>query len=205
MPNEISAKAPLADDRMTSGQSDQSWPTPSWASDRWDQVKRDYTLADVRRLSGSLTISQTLADRGAASLWRLLHEQDFVPTLGAFTGNQAVQHVRAGLKATHMVLSFDLSRPRDDRAAHRAVGRVRFDDIRLFARREPFPLRHRELDDGAGDPHALKLSASLGHSARGGASEVRYALAAPAPSTLRFTSRIPRSELPYATLHRRTL
>ncbi|MCZ6586872.1 MAG: isocitrate lyase [Alphaproteobacteria bacterium] len=87
---------------MTSGQSDQSWPTPSWASDRWVQVKRDYTLADVRRLSGSLTISQTLADRGAASLWRLLHEQDFVPTLGAFTGNQAVQHVRAGLKAIYL-------------------------------------------------------------------------------------------------------
>ena len=102
MPNEISAKAPIADDRMTSGQSDQSWPTPSWASDRWHQVKRDYTLADVRRLSGSLTISQTLADRGAASLWRLLHEQDFVPTLGAFTGNQAVQHVRAGLKAIYL-------------------------------------------------------------------------------------------------------
>ncbi len=102
MPNEISSKAPIADDRMTSGQSNQSWPTPSWASDRWDRVKRDYTLADVRRLSGSLTISQTLADRGAASLWRLLHEQDFVPTLGAFTGNQAVQHVRAGLKAIYL-------------------------------------------------------------------------------------------------------
>jgi isocitrate lyase len=102
MPNEISAKAPIADDQMTSGQSDQSWPTPSWASDRWDRIKRDYTLADVRRLSGSLTISQTLADRGAASLWRLLHEQDFVPTLGAFTGNQAVQHVRAGLKAIYL-------------------------------------------------------------------------------------------------------
>lgn len=102
MPNEISAKAPIADDQMTSGQSDQSWPTPSWASDRWDRVKRDYTLADVRRLSGSLTISQTLADRGAASLWRLLQEQDFVPTLGAFTGNQAVQHVRAGLKAIYL-------------------------------------------------------------------------------------------------------
>ncbi|MCZ6589631.1 MAG: isocitrate lyase [Alphaproteobacteria bacterium] len=87
---------------MTSGQSDQTWPTPSWASDRWDRIKRDYTLADVRRLSGSLTISQTLADRGAASLWRLLHEQDFVPTLGAFTGNQAVQHVRAGLKAIYL-------------------------------------------------------------------------------------------------------
>lgn len=102
MPNEISAKAPIADDQMTSGQSDQTWPTPSWASDRWDRIKRDYTLADVRRLSGSLTISQTLADRGAASLWRLLHEQDFVPTLGAFTGNQAVQHVRAGLKAIYL-------------------------------------------------------------------------------------------------------
>ena len=102
MPNEISAKAPIADDQMTSGQSDQSWPTPSWASDRWDRIKRDYTLADVRRLSGSLTISQTLADRGAASLWRLLQEQDFVPTLGAFTGNQAVQHVRAGLKAIYL-------------------------------------------------------------------------------------------------------
>ena len=102
MPNEISPKAHLAGDRLDAGQSDRAWPTPSWSLDRWAGIRRDYSQDDVRRLSGSLTIAHTLADRGAAALWRLLHDMDFVPTLGAYTGNQAVQHVRAGLKAIYL-------------------------------------------------------------------------------------------------------
>jgi isocitrate lyase len=71
-------------------------------SDRWRGIKRDYTEADVRRLSGSLRIAHTLADQGARRLWHLLRTEEFVPTLGALTGNQAVQQVRAGLKAIYL-------------------------------------------------------------------------------------------------------
>jgi isocitrate lyase len=69
---------------------------------RWRGIKRDYTPADVRRLSGSVRIAHTLADRGARKLWQLLHSEAFVPTLGALTGNQALQQVKAGLKAIYL-------------------------------------------------------------------------------------------------------
>ncbi|HEX6977744.1 MAG TPA: isocitrate lyase [Alphaproteobacteria bacterium] len=71
-------------------------------SDRWRGIKRDYTEADVRRLAGSLRVAHTLADQGARRLWHLLRTEEFVPTLGALTGNQAVQQVRAGLKAIYL-------------------------------------------------------------------------------------------------------
>ncbi|HUO03241.1 MAG TPA: isocitrate lyase [Rhizomicrobium sp.] len=82
--------------------SESSWPTPSWAPDRWNHVRRNYTMADVRRLSGSLAIRHTLAEHGACRLWELLHKEDYVPTLGTFTGNQAVQQAKAGLKAIYL-------------------------------------------------------------------------------------------------------
>src|SRR5690606_4681361 len=63
---------------------------------------RDYTIDDVRRLSGSVRIERTLARLGAERLWRLLHEEDYVNALGAVTGNQAMQMVRAGLKAIYL-------------------------------------------------------------------------------------------------------
>jgi isocitrate lyase len=69
---------------------------------RWHGLKRDYTEADVRRLSGSQRIAHTLAARGACKLWGLLHSEPFVPTLGALTGNQALQQVKAGLKAIYL-------------------------------------------------------------------------------------------------------
>ena len=78
------------------------WPVPSWAPDRWHGIRRDYRPDEVARLGGSVRITHSLAEQGAARLWRLLHSQAFVPTLGAYTGNQAVQHVRAGLKAIYM-------------------------------------------------------------------------------------------------------
>ena len=71
-------------------------------ADRWNGIKRDYTEADIRRLSGSVRIQHTLADLGARRLWHLLTTEDFVPTLGALTGNQAVQQVKAGLKAIYL-------------------------------------------------------------------------------------------------------
>jgi isocitrate lyase len=70
--------------------------------DRFKNVARDYTLQDVERLSGSLRVEHTLAKRGAERLWNLLHEEPFVNTLGAMTGNQAMQQVRAGLKAIYL-------------------------------------------------------------------------------------------------------
>ncbi len=77
--------------------------TPDWENDpRWHGVTRTYSLGDVQRLQGSLVPEQTLARRGAEKLWELLQSEPFVPTLGALTGNQAVQQVRAGLKAIYL-------------------------------------------------------------------------------------------------------
>jgi isocitrate lyase len=73
-----------------------------WTSDRWNGIKRDYTAADVARLSGSVREQHTLAELGAKRLWQLLQTEPFVPTLGALTGNQAVQQVKAGLKAIYL-------------------------------------------------------------------------------------------------------
>ncbi len=80
----------------------EQFPAPDYAPDRWKNIARTYTPADVRRLSGSLQIRQTLAENGARRLWELLRTEDFVPTLGTFTGNQAVQQVKAGLKAIYL-------------------------------------------------------------------------------------------------------
>src|SRR5215510_2995633 len=63
---------------------------------RFDGVQRPYSKADVMRLRGTLKIEHTLASVGARRLWQLLHEEGYVPALGAVTGNQAVQIVRAG-------------------------------------------------------------------------------------------------------------
>ncbi|MFQ5971152.1 MAG: isocitrate lyase [Alphaproteobacteria bacterium] len=79
-----------------------TWPAPHWAPDRWTGIRRDYEREVVSRLSGSLRLRHTLAERGAEKLWRLLKSEAFVPSLGAYTGNQAVQHVRAGLKAIYL-------------------------------------------------------------------------------------------------------
>ncbi|HTG53101.1 MAG TPA: isocitrate lyase [Candidatus Tectomicrobia bacterium] len=69
---------------------------------RWSGIKRPYTREDVRRLQGTLIPEHTFAKLGAEKLWQLLHSQAFVPALGAVTGNQAVQQVRAGLKAIYV-------------------------------------------------------------------------------------------------------
>jgi isocitrate lyase len=75
----------------------------SWETDaRWEGITRPYTSEDVIRLRGSLVIEQTLARYGAEKLWDLLHTEDFVPALGALTGNQAMQQVKAGLKAIYL-------------------------------------------------------------------------------------------------------
>ena len=69
---------------------------------RFDGIERPYTPEDVLRLRGSIPITHTLAERGANRLWELLHDEPFVNALGAVTGNQAMQMVRAGLKAIYL-------------------------------------------------------------------------------------------------------
>ncbi|HYN58600.1 MAG TPA: isocitrate lyase [Rubrivivax sp.] len=74
-----------------------------WAQNpRWKGIKRSYTAADVVRLRGSLAIEHTIAKRGAEKLWNLVNTEPFVNTLGALTGNQAMQQVKAGLKAIYL-------------------------------------------------------------------------------------------------------
>ena len=78
----------------------------SWANDpRWSGVRRDYTAEDVVALRGPVREERTLARRGAEKLWELIQatdENQWIPALGALTGNQAVQQVRAGLKAIYL-------------------------------------------------------------------------------------------------------
>ncbi len=74
-----------------------------WAENpRWKGITRGYTAEEVIRLRGSLQVEHTLARRGAEKLWKLLETEDFVPALGALTGNQAMQQVKAGLKAIYL-------------------------------------------------------------------------------------------------------
>jgi isocitrate lyase len=74
-----------------------------WATDpRWAGVERTYSAADVIRLRGSVQEEHTLARLGAERLWSLLHDDGYVATLGALTGNQAVQQVKAGLRAIYL-------------------------------------------------------------------------------------------------------
>jgi len=72
------------------------------AGARWHGVTRPYSPADVERVRGSLRVEHTLARRGAEKLWQLLQNEDYVAALGALTGNQAMQQVKAGLKAIYV-------------------------------------------------------------------------------------------------------
>src|SRR5271156_3450382 len=75
---------------------------PDWSKEsRWTGIKRPYTPADVLRLRGSLQIEYTLARVGAERLWNLLRNEPYVAALSALTGNQAIEQVRAGLKAIY--------------------------------------------------------------------------------------------------------
>ena len=71
-------------------------------ADRWDGIERPYTTEDVERLRGSVVVEHTLARIGAERLWSLLHTEPFVPSLGALSGCQAVQMVKAGLPAIYV-------------------------------------------------------------------------------------------------------
>jgi isocitrate lyase len=73
-----------------------------WTGPRWEGIMRPYTAEDVLRLRGSFQPEHTIARRGAERLWDLLGQRDFVPALGAVTGNQAVQMVKAGLEVIYL-------------------------------------------------------------------------------------------------------
>jgi isocitrate lyase len=77
-------------------------PDDWWTSPRWHGIRRDYTAEDVHRLRPQVLVEHTLARVGAERLWRLLAERDHVPALGALTGGQAVQMVKAGLEAIYL-------------------------------------------------------------------------------------------------------
>ena len=90
-------------DHSTRSQQTAAALAEGWQRDaRWQGVTRPYSAEDVLRLRGSVVIEHTLARLGAERLWELLHAEPFVPTLGALTGNQAVQQVKAGLKAIYL-------------------------------------------------------------------------------------------------------
>jgi len=75
---------------------------PTAPARRFDGIERPYSPADVEKLRGSITQRYTLAEMGAKRLWELLHTEDFTNALGALSGNQAMQMVRAGLKAIYL-------------------------------------------------------------------------------------------------------
>ena len=75
----------------------------SWASDeRWKGIVRPYSAEDMLRFRGTVKIEYTFAEMGAERLWHLLHTEDYIPALGAMSGNQAVQQVEAGLHAIYL-------------------------------------------------------------------------------------------------------
>src|ERR1035438_10187941 len=86
--------------RQASSGQNETWAT----GPRWRGITRPYSQQDVNRLRGSIQIEHTLAHRGAEQLWKLLHDNNepFIPALGAVTSNQAVQQVKAGLKAIYV-------------------------------------------------------------------------------------------------------
>ena len=86
------------DQNQTAAELETQWKTDA----RWNGVERDYTAEDVIALRGSVQEEHTLAKRGSERLWSLLQSEEWVPALGALTGNQAVQQVRAGLQAIYL-------------------------------------------------------------------------------------------------------
>ena len=86
------------DETQTAAELETSWKTEA----RWNGITRDYSAHDVVALRGTVREQHTLASRGADTLWNLLQTEEWVPALGALTGNQAVQQVRAGLKAIYL-------------------------------------------------------------------------------------------------------
>ncbi len=80
----------------------QRYTTNDWNSPRWGGIIRTYSMKDVNRLRGTVRVEYSLARAGAEKFWRLLHQEAYIPALGALTGNQAVEMAQAGLKAIYL-------------------------------------------------------------------------------------------------------
>ncbi|RSK34946.1 isocitrate lyase [Bhargavaea beijingensis] len=87
---------------MTTKQAEIEQIEMGWQDGRWNGITRPYTAEDVYRLRGSVQIEHTLAKRGADRLWKSLQDEPFINALGALTGNQAMQQVKAGLQAIYL-------------------------------------------------------------------------------------------------------
>ncbi|WP_040224771.1 isocitrate lyase [Bhargavaea cecembensis] len=87
---------------MTTKQKEIQQIEAGWKEERWNGIERPYAAEDVYRLRGSVQVEHTLARRGSERLWKSLHEEPFINALGALTGNQAMQQVKAGLKAIYL-------------------------------------------------------------------------------------------------------
>lgn len=94
----MSTQHRTGDQTQTAAELETAWKTEA----RWSGVQRDYSAEDVIALRGTVQVEHTLARRGAENLWNLIHTEDYVNALGALTGNQAVQQIRAGLKAIYL-------------------------------------------------------------------------------------------------------
>src|ERR687889_1848185 len=90
------------EDHMENGKNATDRIAREWEGERWEGIERPYTSDDVDRLRGSVRIEHTLARLGAERLWMLMNERPFVRALGALTGNQAVQQVKAGVDGTYL-------------------------------------------------------------------------------------------------------
>jgi isocitrate lyase/hemerythrin len=109
-PDPVAPTTPSARERLAAGQEERgmtasgSSPSNPHHPDprRWEGIARRYSKGDVEKLRGSVKIEHTLARLGAERLWDLLHTEPYLPALGALTGGQAVQMVRAGLKAIYL-------------------------------------------------------------------------------------------------------
>ena len=100
--NEVIINTNLDDFKKNKNLKYSDWPIPEWNNKRWNGISRNYTVKDSTRLSGSRGIQYTLAQEGAKKLWKLLNSEDYISTLGTYTGNMAVQQARAGLKAIYV-------------------------------------------------------------------------------------------------------
>ena len=80
----------------------QRYASNDWNSPRWGGIMRTYSMKDVDRLRGTVRVEYSLARAGAEKFWRLLHQEPYIPALGALTGNQAVEMAQAGLKAIYL-------------------------------------------------------------------------------------------------------
>jgi isocitrate lyase len=101
-PRQAAAERALADTASNGFRRGEAPPPVTAPSGRWDGIQRPYRAEDVERLRGSVRIEHTLARLGALRLWDLLTRRSYVPALGALTGNQAVQQVKAGLEAIYL-------------------------------------------------------------------------------------------------------